>query len=93
MPINRTAGRHTRVWTAAVAVAALALTSACATPAGPTQPGPVPSVPSDSNGISAPVAPSPGPTTVGAGLVADSVSSALPIQARDVRLVRSGGAD
>ena len=96
MPINRTVGRHTRVWAAGVAVAALALTSGCATPAGPTRPGPVLSVPSDSNGISAPVAPlapGPGPTTVGVGLVADSVSSALPIQARDVRLVRSGGAD
>jgi outer membrane protein OmpA-like peptidoglycan-associated protein len=91
VPINHTAGRHIRrlVW----AVAALALTSACASPAGPTQPGPVLSVPSDSAGTAAPIAPGPGPTTVGGGLVADSVSSALPIQARDVRLVRSGGAD
>jgi len=91
VPSNDTVGRHARVWAAGVAVAALM--SACATPAGPTQPGPVLSAPSDSNGISAPVVPGPGPTTVGVGLVADSVSSALPIQARDVRLVRSGGAD
>ena len=95
MQINRTVGgRGPRsVRAVGVAVAGLALASACATPAGPTKPGPVLSVPSDSSGTAAPVAPGPGPTAVGGALVADSVSSALRIQARDVRLVRGGGAD
>lgn len=82
-----------------VSVAALLLTTACG---GFTQPGHAQSGPARSaanapaNVPNAPGPNAPGPdqpARAGTALLADSVSSALPVQARNARLVRVGAAD
>ncbi|HWN31533.1 MAG TPA: OmpA family protein [Pseudonocardia sp.] len=86
-------------------IAVLLLSTACGgfTQPGPAQAGPplsaanAPAANAPGPNAPGPNAPAPGPdqapAVAGAGLLADSVSSALPVQARDVRLVRVGAAD